>query len=173
MNSARSVTLQLGGEWRGNYGSAPCPICQPERRADQRALAVREAAGILLIYCHKAGCGFHDICRRLDLPCSASISPVQVHRLVKDKRELQVTAQLQRARLLWRQSVSINGSMAESYLRARGITCALPPTLRWHPDLHHGPSGVRLSAMVSLVEPTSAVHRTFFNCDGSRVERAA
>lgn len=41
MRDARALTRELGGEFRGGYGVAPCPVCQIERRRDQRALWIR------------------------------------------------------------------------------------------------------------------------------------
>ena len=46
-----------------------------------------------------------------------------------------------RARSLWDYGDTIQGSKGETYLRGRGITCALPESLRWLPDTYHGPSG--------------------------------
>lgn len=46
MSEARDLTRTLSGNWRGYYGSAPCPICQPEQRRDQRGLSIREEAGV-------------------------------------------------------------------------------------------------------------------------------
>ena len=56
MTDAERITRALGGDWRHGQGLAPCPICQPEGRRDQRALSVSEKAGKLLLHCHKAGC---------------------------------------------------------------------------------------------------------------------
>ena len=61
MSEARNLTLSLRGKWYGNHGSAPCPLCQSERRKDQHGLSVKAEGGRLLIWCHKAGCDFRDI----------------------------------------------------------------------------------------------------------------
>ena len=61
MSDAQTLTLGLGGKWLGHHGSAPCPVCQPERRKDQQGLSVRSEGGRLLIWCHKSGCDFRDI----------------------------------------------------------------------------------------------------------------
>jgi len=45
----------------------------------------------------------------------------------------------------------IGGTIAETYLRGRGITCDLPGTLRYHPSCWHA-SAKRLPALVALVE---------------------
>ena len=61
MNDARTLTRALDDKWFGHCGSAPCPVCQPERRSDQDALSISEAAGKLLLHCFKGGCSFVEI----------------------------------------------------------------------------------------------------------------
>ncbi|MEL6794654.1 MAG: virulence-associated protein E, partial [Pseudomonadota bacterium] len=60
MNAER-ITRDLGGRWRAGAGSAPCPVCQPERRRDQTALSLRDGDKGVLLFCHKSGCAFADI----------------------------------------------------------------------------------------------------------------
>ena len=61
MINARNLSQQLGGHWYGRYGTAPCPICQTERRRDQNALTLSDNENRLLAHCKKSGCDFHDI----------------------------------------------------------------------------------------------------------------
>ncbi|WP_425442166.1 DUF7146 domain-containing protein [Roseovarius marisflavi] len=70
---------------------------------------------------------------------------------------------------LWRKALPINGTIAETYLRSRGIVCQLPDVLRFHPECWHGPSAKRLPAMVARVEGCKrvAVHRTYLRSDGT------
>ena len=56
MTEAERITRALGGDWRHGQGLAPCPICQPEGRRDQRALSLSDSGGRLLVHCHKSGC---------------------------------------------------------------------------------------------------------------------
>ncbi|MGJ7039664.1 hypothetical protein J2Y63_002922 [Shinella sp. BE166] len=67
----------------------------------------------------------------------------------------------------WKETLPIRGTIAETYLRARGITCALPDTLRFHPNCRH-PSTQRLPAMVARVDGADrfAIHRTYLRADG-------
>jgi putative DNA primase/helicase len=51
---------------------------------------------------------------------------------------------------IWSASVHANGTLAETYLKGRGITGPIPPTIRFHSNLRH-PSGVSLPTMVALV----------------------
>ena len=70
-------------------------------------------------------------------------------------------------------SKPITGTKAEDYLRARGITCRLPDSLRFAPDIRHGPSCTWGRAMIADVQPTGGVHRTFFDKQGSRLPKGA
>lgn len=70
---------------------------------------------------------------------------------------------------IWRQTVEIDRTHAESYLRKRGISCAIPSTLRFHTSCLH-PNGTRYPAMIAAVTDIStnrfvAVHRTFLDPD--------
>ena len=63
----------------------------------------------------------------------------------------------------------IGGTLAETYLRGRGINCELPCSLRFAPDCWHGPSARRYPAMVAMIEGSgmAAIHRTYLRPDGS------
>ncbi|MCH8859227.1 MAG: hypothetical protein IID54_06570, partial [Proteobacteria bacterium] len=68
------------------------------------------------------------------------------------------------ARRCWAEAGPISGTLAERYLRARGITCNLPPTLRFHANCWHGPTAAKLTAMVAAVSISRkvvGVHRTY------------
>jgi len=170
MTDALQLTRALGGIWSGGSGSAPCPVCQPERRRDQSALALRNEDGRLLVFCHKTGCSFRDIVLALGL--EAKTPDPAAARAADAKRAEYERCQLDKARALWSRAKPISGTGGEVYLRRRGITCALPDSLRWAPDAFHGPSGRWLSAMVGEVS-TGAVHRTFFEKSGERLSQNA
>ncbi|MCW3784345.1 DUF7146 domain-containing protein [Defluviimonas salinarum] len=172
MTDARHITLALGGDWHGKNGNAPCPVCQPERRADQRALSLRDEGGRLLAYCHKGGCDFREIVKAVGVPLDHLASDLVAQREAEAKGADYERAQLDKARALWCRAKPITGTKGEAYLRGRGITCALPPSLRWASDLHHAPSGRWLSALVAEVS-TGAVHRTFFEKTGTRITGSA
>ncbi|MEO1424489.1 MAG: hypothetical protein AAFV09_15130, partial [Pseudomonadota bacterium] len=70
MPEAERITRALGGQWQRGRGIAPCPICQQERRSDQRALSITQRRSRTLLHCHKTGCDvFGELRRRgiLDL----------------------------------------------------------------------------------------------------------
>lgn len=130
MNAARELIRRLGGCWQGCYGTAPCPVCQPERRQDQRGLSIRSEAGNLLAFCHKTGCDFRDIVRAAGLqPITLKQDHEEVHKAAA-QRKTYAAEQLAKARKLWAAGSPIYGTKGEAYLLGRGITCPLPPSLR-------------------------------------------
>ncbi len=172
--SAQALTERLGGVWRGHYGTAACPVCQPERRHEQAALSLSGGAdGKVLLYCFKSHCTFGDIAAAAGLSRGAVSIDRQAQRESEAKRAAYSAAKLKRARALWRASKPIVGTKAEIYLRARGVTCPMPDNLRFAPDIYHAPSGRWCCAMVADVEPTGGVHRTFFDKHGERLARNA
>lgn len=168
MNVAQNLTQALGGEWRGQSGLAPCPICQIERRLDQRGLSIRAEGEMLLAHCHKSGCDFNDIMRAARLPRNDLRSDPVEARKATVEREAYASGQLAKARRLWATCKPLQGTKGEAYLRARGITCTLPPSLGWAANAFHGPSDRWLSAMVGSVS-TGGVHRTYFEKIGARI----
>lgn len=172
MPTAETLTHELGGIWLGTYGSAPCPVCQTERRLDQRALSLRNDSGRLLVFCHKSGCDFRRILIATGTAKHmAGIDPNTATETAA-KQATYDAEQLKKARRLWQAGKPIPGTKGETYLRSRGITCAMPPTLRWVSDAYHAPSSRWLSAMVANVS-TGGVHRTFFTKNGVRLASTA
>jgi putative DNA primase/helicase len=74
------------------------------------------------------------------------------------------------ARRLLRESHPAADTLAQNYLRSRGLTMRVPPSLRFHSNLRH-PTGAKFPAMVGCVQncigQIVAIHRTFLNKDGS------
>ena len=170
MTDARELTATLGGRWHGRYGAAPCPACQPERRRDQTALTLADGGdGRLLANCKKSGCAFLDILAAAGLR-SGDYTPPDPATLTQRDRERRAEAE-KRARqvvAVWDEAQPIAGTVAEAYLRGRGITCELPRTLRFAPACWHA-SAKRFPALVAAVQGSgaAAVHRTYLRPDGS------
>ena len=170
MHEAKSFTIALGGRWHGRYGTAPCPVCQPDRRRDQDALTLTDGHTGLLLNCKRLGCSFCDVLLAAGIRGGAYRRPDPT---IIAQRELECRADLakrqEQARALWKDAQLIGGTMAELYLRKRGITCPLPMTLRFHPNCWHHATRQRLPAMLALVEGSDsfAIHRTWLNADGS------
>lgn len=171
-STALAMTHALGGEWRGSYGTAPCPVCQPERRSDQCALSLRSEGGRLLTFCHKTGCDFRAVTMAAGIRADGGAVDLRTGQAADKKRTAYEAEQKAKARKLWEAGKPIYGTKGEAYLRGRGITCPLPKSLRWVADTFHGPSARWVSAMVANVS-TGGVHRTFFQKNGVRLDRNA
>lgn len=170
MSDAQSLTLALGGRWYRSYGVACCPA-----HGDTRpSLTLADADdGRLLLNC-KAGCAFLSI---LDAIKARGLlggdyralphGPAELSRK-KAEAEAEAAKVEKRALACWREALPIDGTIAETYLRGRGITCALPESLRYHPECWH-PSAQRAPAMVARIDglPRLAIHRTYLRPDGS------
>jgi hypothetical protein len=92
-------------------------------------------------------------------PATASKDPSEYKRQQRGK-----------ALRLWRQRRPIAGTIAERYLRGRGITCALPTTLGFLPPRkpEHHPAMIAAFALVDETpRPVVAVHLTLLKPDGS------
>ncbi len=171
MTDARELTLALGGRWHGRYGAAPCPICQPERRKGQNALTLADGRnGRLVAHCKRSGCAFTDILCAAGLR-AGDYRPPDAATLAQREAERRAEAvkRAAQAKRLWLEAQPVAGTLAEAYLRGRGITCELPPTLRFHGACWHGPTARSYPAMVAAVQGSgaAAVHRTFLRADGS------
>ncbi|OUS06972.1 hypothetical protein A9Q96_08370 [Rhodobacterales bacterium 52_120_T64] len=170
MTEARDLVLALKGHWMGNSGVACCPA-----HGDKHpSLSIGTGGnGQLLLNCH-AGCAFSDVLaalRSLGLLGGKS----DFHRSEQIGKAAQRVAERantfrreKQARELWESASSTEGTIAEAYILARGITCALPYSIRYIGNCWH-PTAKRLPALVSYIRGADgfAVHRTYIRTDGS------
>jgi hypothetical protein len=169
-DEVHSITVALGGRWHGDYGVAFCPAHDNTRTPALSLSSGRE--GCLLAKCH-AGCNFQAIIDALH-----GLGPVGwgEHRAF-DRMPAAQTSVAERAKTakraaltekLWTNARPIAGSVAEIYLRGRGITCAVPETLRFAPSCWHL-SARRYPGLIAKLEgaPAFAVHRTYLHPDGA------
>jgi hypothetical protein len=171
MTDAKELTVTLGGRWHGRYGTAPCPVCQPEQKHGQNALTLADGNnGRLMLNCKKSSCAFLDILAAAGLR-SGDYTPPDPATIAQRKAQQRADAEKRaiQAKRLWLEAQPITGTIAETYLRGRGITAPLPATLRFHPECWHGPTAKRWPAMVGAVQGANrpAVHRTYLRPDGS------
>ena len=171
MTDAREVTINLGGKWHHKYGAAPCPVCQSGRHKAQNALTIAYGRnGGLVLDCKKSACAFLDILAAAGVTSGSYKSP-DPETLAKREAEQLKEAERRAAQALaiWKESLPIDGTVAETYLRGRGITCPLPKSLRFHPACWHSATAKRYPAMVAAVQGNqlAAVHRTYLEADGS------
>ncbi|MBC6443338.1 MAG: toprim domain-containing protein [Rhodobacteraceae bacterium] len=170
MNAA-TITHMLGGKWHRRYGTAPCPVCQPEGHKGQDALTLSDGHdGRLLAHCKKFGCAFTDILAAAGISAGdyCPPDPAELARC-EAERQAEVAKKAGQAARCWDEAQPIAGTVAETYLRGRGITCPLPDTLRFDPACWHGLTAKRHPGLVALVEggDSFAVHRTYLRPDGN------
>lgn len=153
---AKQIVESLGGRWTGSRGECRCPA------HDDRSpsLSVRLGTKAILFKCF-AGCTSVDILKALDRQGLHDRAPVHVEPRLP-ARDLSGLA-----KTLWHRSVAINGTLAESYLRARDVF-APTPELRFNPATIIGKGKDRrsLPAMIAAVKNELglvAVHRTFLD----------
>lgn len=123
--------------------------------------------GKLLAHCY-AGCSFPDILSALRSEGLLGKSDYESNQYTSHKPVKMPDGMVLR---IWRESVCVEGTIVEIYLRSRGIQGAIPPTLRFHPSLFHH-SRTYHPAMVAAVTrwPSRSVvgiHRTYLTADGS------
>ena len=182
--NAHQITKALAGSWRGSYGIASCP-CHDDGHTPALKITddARKYDGIDL-HCF-AGCEWRTVkamlrergllhessrstspsrCRRSPFKASPKpTSPIAVdidHDFAADTRR-----RIAKAPGIWQRSTPAIGSLVEVYLTSRAITLPPPPSLRFHADLTHGPSGLLFPAMVAAVQgpdrAITGIHRTY------------
>jgi hypothetical protein len=167
--SARALTRDLGGRWHGSYGACLCPA------HDDRtpSLTVRDGADAVLLTCH-AGCERGAIIQALQRLGHWTVGDRSDPRRARPTRsapEYPGPAQPTfEAVWTWRAASPLRATLAERYLRARGLLLAAPPALRYVPDLPCPSDGVRRPALVAGIQASTgqvvAIHRTYLAPDG-------
>jgi phage/plasmid primase-like uncharacterized protein len=76
------------------------------------------------------------------------------------------------ARELWGEALPMAGTIAQRYLKARGLADVQSAALRYHPHTPHPGTGRRLPAMLAAIRDTRTgelrgVHRTYLRPDGT------
>lgn len=169
----RTLTKDLGGRWYGRYGIAPCPVCQASRRPEQNALTLADSGGRLLLHCKKSHCDFIAILAAAGVTSDSYEEP-DADEIARREAEEKAEAEKKerQAWRCWSDAVPIEGTVAEQYLRGRGITCPLPDSLRFHPSCWHSPTARTHPAMVARVDGIDgfAIHRTYLSPDGSKAD---
>ena len=142
----------------------------PGHEDSRPSLSIREGDnGHALMKCFR-GCPYEAIATALDSrPWRRTPDlPRSNLRALDDVKRTEI------ARRIWRESKPATGTLAEAYLRSRGITMPVPPTLRFHSALKHPSGPVLLPAMVAVVSDLNcnvvAVHRTYLDGQGNRSE---
>jgi putative DNA primase/helicase len=173
--TAETIAKALCGRRAGVAWIARCPAHDDR----EPSLSIADARdGKVLVHCH-AGCDQRDVIAALRARGAWEGTSQGAGRLLR-KANRQPLAEPDReamkrtgaALAVWRASHLIKGTLAETYLRSRGLTIPVPPSVSFHAGLKH-PSGGVWPAMLALVthgvdgKPVG-IHRTFLARDGQR-----
>lgn len=171
--TAETVAKALGGYRAGATWMARCPAHDDS----SPSLAISAGKnGKVLVRCH-AGCDQRDVIAALserglwDATGKRHGGIARKHRKnTSPEPDPDAEARTEAALAIWRASQDIAGSLAETYLRSRGLVLSPLSSLRFHPGLKHASGGV-WPAMVALVVHGEtglpiAIHRTFLARDG-------
>ena len=184
--TAQDMTKALGGTWHGTYGTARCPV-----HADHApSLSIRDGVYGETVFNCFAGCDWRSI---KDTLRARGLLPERgdVHRRAAARQrrrfgegvarpgvvavvDVDQQQRVEFARRKWHEAIPLTDSPAEVYLRERGLKPepgGWPPSLRYHAALKHGPTGLRLPAMLGAVaiwpnRQVVGLHRTFLRADG-------
>ena len=162
---ARNLRLRRSGN---SYHGA-CPVCGYKTGFQ----LTKGSGGKIVGYCHAGRCDLTDFFRGLylgeDIPTGlGTLRSVMVpHR--KSVRGYPYDLSVED---LWTKALPADGTVVETYLQSRGLTCPIPETIRFVPDHRHKESGQSFPLMLARVdrigeEGPVAVHRTFLKRDGS------
>ena len=147
-----------------------CPVpSHGKRRGDLRpSLGVSDGREGLVVHCF-AGCRAAEIFRALNhlAPGSGWAERKEQAPAFPSRKAARTTSDL--ARKLWRSALPVAGTLAETYLRARGFFSPPPPTIRFLPSYRYDRTR-SFSCMVAAVQAPSrvlvAVQMTFLDYSG-------
>lgn len=154
---AKAIVEMLGGVWHGTRGECRCPAHDDA----SPSLSVRLGETAILFHCF-AGCTTVEVMKALQRRRLHDRAAVTIP-TSKPARDMGVLALR-----LWKGSKSVSGTLAENYLRARGLLPPFPTTLRFNPATILGSGAERrtMPAMIAAVESdlgVVAVQRTFLD----------
>lgn len=174
--TAEQIATALGGARSGRSFMAKCP----GHNDRTPSLSIADGAdGKILVHCH-AGCSQEAVIAALearalwprkDVGQRVRRGPSPIHG-IQTSIDDRAASKREFAMRIWSEAIPIAGTAAEIYLRTRGITIEVPPSLRFHERLKHGPTGTHWPAMLGLVTDCItgerlAIHRTYLAIDGS------
>jgi putative DNA primase/helicase len=166
--NAQSITKALRGHWHGSYGMCRCPV------HDDRdpSMSIKDGDDAVLVKCF-SGCDNGDIIDALrSMGLVGDAEPRDSYRPRYEPKPIEIDPEKAKTVIrIWRECELIQGTVAETYLRNRGIGLEIPVSLRFHPELRHAPSGQWFPALVAMFQGAdrshNAVHRIFLKHDGS------
>jgi hypothetical protein len=164
--TAANIAAALGAaRCEGRNWRCRCPL------HGGRSLTLQDGRSAVLVRCW-AGCETGDVLaelRRLGLLVGRS-NDVRPPRMTPRSDDADATRRATLAQRIWGEAKDARGGPVERYLRSRGITIPVPPSLRWMASCKHGPKKTVLPAVVAkvvnIVDELVAVHRIFLLPDG-------
>ncbi len=164
--TAETLAKALGGRKVGQGWTARCPAHDDR----EPSLSIRDADGKVLVRCH-AGCDQRDVIAALkarglwDGKERSTLWKPRRRKVSPPRPDPDQAERSSFALSIWQSTIPADGTPVDAYLASRGLTCLLPPSLRFHSGLKH-PSGGTLPCMVALVKRGAddtplAIHRTF------------
>ncbi len=178
--TAQDMTKALGGHWHGSYGTARCPAHDDR----EPSLSIRDGDGGEPVFNCFAGCDWRDIKDALRAngllpergrgPGHAPERRCRRARAAPRPDDSDQQQRMEFARRKWHEAVPLTDNPANTYLRERGLKPGpdgWPPSLRYHPALRHGYTGLLLPSLVAAItiwpgRTVVGVHRTFLREDG-------
>lgn len=172
----QAIAAALGGRWKASGAMVRCPA----HKDSSPSLSIGQMKdGRLLVHCF-AGCSQASVIaelQRLKLWPNErpEADPSAPHRLTTRADGLDIVERRRRAwaHEIWAAAVPVNGTIAEAYLRGRGIIGRLPECLRYAPALKH-PSGYEIPALVGALRTGlgefTAIQRIFLERDGGKAK---
>ena len=169
---AREIVRALKGRWSGQSGMCRCPAHE-DRTPSMSVSETRD--GRALVHCF-AGCSQETVIAALKraglwpdgpvacdpaYPAHLTTPADGIDRDARKRREL--------ARKIWAAAEPIEGTPGERYLRARGITAPLPPTLRFARLKHSADDRIKPAVVCAIQDgrnKVTAVQRIFLRSDG-------
>jgi putative DNA primase/helicase len=177
--SSASIARALGGVRNGAGFLCRCPVHgHGAGRGDRSpSLSLADGDAGLLVKCF-AGCDPRDV-----------LAELRRRGLVDGRERREAPAKAckplgpppdpepdPRAVALWRTAIPAQGTLVETYLRSRGITIDIPPSIRFKPEIAYLPR-VSLPAMIAAVQRADrkviAVQVTFLDPKGVRKAQVA
>jgi phage/plasmid primase-like uncharacterized protein len=157
--------LDLTETAKGGY-SGRCPCCQYET-----GFSVTDKDGRTLFHCNAGGCTQQEIIQALREYGLWDDQAQKSVRSLESPAPARVKDTVEAARAMWERAQAAEGTVVETYLRARGYFGAIPISLRYVRGKHPSDEGfypVMLAAAVQQGKPNIVgVHRTFLREDGS------
>jgi putative DNA primase/helicase len=143
--TAEKIAKALGGHRAGATWMARCP--SHDDRAPSLSISDRPD-GKVLVRCH-AGCDQRDVVAALRdrglWEATGRISDRHAHsrrNRVPDEPNSDARKRAEVALAIWLATQPIDGTLAETYVRSRGLDLAPLPALRFHSGLKHPSGGI-------------------------------